>query len=251
MWVSLGSCNGLCGLGLGRLGSSFLLLGVSALEDCASLADDSAEHRCLLDEGEGGLVHNHTQVIALGREDRLLDGRLDAGSAQAQALVQNDGLVQIALGVGLVDDVALEVLREVALRTDAAVRLCAVEDDDLELVGESLTLTEVCQHHGEYGHHDVLGLGGFHTVNCEEFGGRYEVALNAHLTLVQEHSCIGGYIVRAEDAVGNVELDVVVGGVILCHNCFDLATFPRLLVNTHTPPSVCLCVCDENFVALL
>ena len=64
-----------------------------------------------------------------------------------------------------------EVLREVALRTDAAVRLRAVEDDDLELVGESLTLTEVCQHHGEYGHHDVLGLGGFHTVNCEEFGG--------------------------------------------------------------------------------
>lgn len=243
----LGSCNcnvlflGLGGFFLGR----FLLLGVSALEDCAGLGDDAGEHRCLFHKCESGLVHNHTQVIALGGENWLFGGRLDTRSAQAQALIKHDGFVEIALGIGLVDDVALQVLGEVALRTDTAVRFCAVEHHDLELGGKTLTLTEVSEHHSEYRHHDVLGLGALHAVNCEEFGDGLKLSLNAHLTLVQEYGCICRYVVDAEDAVGDVETGVGIS-IFLCHNQFRLEALCAPFVRPHTPPSVC-----EEFVKIL
>lgn len=242
-WVGVGLLLGSCdrlGLGVRLDGFRLFFFGhVGGVEDALGLGDDAGEHTGLLAERLCGLVHQDAEVIALGDEDGLLGGGLDAGSAQAQALVQNHGLVQLSVGVGLVDDVALEVLREVALRTDAAVRLRAVEHHDLEVGGETLTLTEVGEHHGEDGHHDVLGLGGFHTLNCEEFGGRGKLALDTHLALVQEHGCIGGNGVNTEDAVGNVELDVVVGGVFLCHNFFDLRPFaPLLFALPHRLPYV-------------
>lgn len=237
MWCRLGGCNGLGGrLFLGDLGR-FLFDLDGFIEDSLGLGYDAREHIGLLRERLGGCEHHRAEVVALCDEDGLLGSGFQAGAAQTQALIQHDGLVEIALGIALVNHVPFEELREEALRTDAAVRFCAVEDDDRKVVAESLTFTGICQHYSEQGKDDVLDLGALDTFDGHKFLCRLKLAIDAYLALIQEHGCIGGNRVVAVDAESDVELRVVGVGVILCHNDFDLRPFsPLMFAHSHRLP---------------